>query len=214
MNKQIALTFDDGPNTTITMDVLNLLKKYKITASFFLIGDEAEGENIESARACHEYGCELCNHSKTHPDMTKLTEEEVRAEIAYTDELILGITGYKPRFFRPPFIMINETMVKNINLPFICGENAEDWVPEIKYEERAKRIIDSVRNGSIILLHDLKGNIETVKALDIIIPELLRQGYEFVNISDLFANAGVKPTVHTGIVYSNVDDVNPRPYDA
>lgn len=214
MNRQIALTFDDGPNTTITVDVLNILKKYKITASFFLIGNEANEESIEVVKACHEYGCEICNHSKTHFDMTKLSEEEIKSEIEYTDELIYKITGYKPRFFRPPFVLVNEKMVKSINLPFICGEHAEDWVPDIKYEERAKRIIEGVRDGSIILLHDFPGNVETVKALDIIIPELLKQGYEFVNISDLFANAGITPTVHTGIVYSNVDDTVPRPYDA
>lgn len=214
MSKQIALTFDDGPNTTTTMEVLRLLKKYKVTASFFLIGDNINDESINAVKECAAHGCEICNHSKTHPDMTKLSADEVKSEIKYTDEIIEKITGKKPAFFRPPFILVNKTMVENIDLPFICGEHGEDWNPEVDATERARRILEAVRDNSIILLHDMTGNDETVKALDILIPKLLDEGYNFVNISDLFANAKVTPTCHSGILYSNTDDTVPREYDA
>lgn len=214
MSKKIALTFDDGPNTTTTMEVLDVLKKYGVVASFFLIADEINEESEKSVKACVEHGCEICNHSKTHSDMTKLSADEIRTEIEYTDKKIMEITGYKPRFFRPPFILVNENMVKNIDRPFICGINGEDWVPEIKAKERAEKILADARDGSIILAHDFKGNEETVKALDILIPELLKDGYEFVNISKLFEDKKVVPTIGTGIVYSNTDDVTPREYDA
>ena len=78
-------------------------------------------------------------------------------------------------------------MYDDIPLTFICGNGAEDWLDEISAEERSKRIIDQAQNGMIILLHDMEGNFRTVQALDTIIPELKRQGYTFVTVSDFFA---------------------------
>lgn len=214
MSKKIALTFDDGPNTTTTVEVLEVLKKYNVTGSFFLIADEINEESRKSVEACVEHGCEICNHSKTHSDMTKLSAEEIKAEIEYTDRIITSLTEYKPRFFRPPYVLVNETMVKTIDRPFICGVHGEDWVPEIKAAERAERIYNQSVDGSIILLHDMQGNDETVKALDILIPKLLADGFEFVNISRLFEEGSINPTIGTGIVYNNISDTTPRKYDA
>ena len=82
------------------------------------------------------------------------------------------------------------------------GNGAEDWLDEISAEERSKRIIDQAQNGMIILLHDMEGNFHTVQALDTIIPELKRQGYTFVTVSDLFAKCNVTPRKR--VIYSNV----------
>lgn len=214
MNKKIALTFDDGPNTTTTIEVLNLLKKYGVTASFFLIADEINEESRKSVIACMQYGCEICNHSKTHSDMRKLSTEEIKAEIEYTDKVIEEITGYKPRFFRPPFILVSKEMVETIDKPFICGIHGEDWESSVLADKRAEMILSQAEDGSIILMHDMTGNDETVKALDILIPKLLQEGFEFVTISKIFEDAGVTPSVNTGVVYSNVQDTTPREYDA
>lgn len=209
MSKQVALTFDDGPNTTTTLEVLEKLKKYGVVGSFFLIANEINEESKESVKKAYAMGCEIANHSKTHPDMTKLTAEEIKAEITYTNEKIFEIIGEYPRFFRPPYILVNDTMIQNIDLPFICGVGGRDWEPEVSPEERARLILENIQDGSIILLHDLLGNDKTVEALDIIIPALLKEGYECVTISDLFKNKGVTPTVHSGIVYSHTSDTKP-----
>ena len=84
----------------------------------------------------------------------------------------------------------------------ICGNGAEDWLDEISAEERSKRIIEQARSGMVILLPDMEGNFRTVQALDTIIPELKKQGYTFVTVSDLFAKCGVTP--QHGKIYTNV----------
>lgn len=206
MSKQIALTFDDGPNTTTTLEVLEKLKKYNVVASFFLIADNITPESTESVKKEIDWGCEIANHSKTHPDMTKMSAAEIKKEIDFCSQKIIEITGKAPAFFRPPFILVNDTMFDNIDLPFICGHGGRDWEPDVDAQTRAELILSDVRDGSIILLHDMPGNDATVEALDIIIPALLAEGYEFVTISDLFKNKGITPPIHSGIVYSDAFD--------
>lgn len=203
MSKLVALTFDDGPNTTTTWEVIGKLEKYGVTASFFLVGDWITEESAKAAVKEKENGYEICNHSRTHSFMTQLSAEEIKKEIEYTSEKIYNLVGTYPKFFRPPYIKVNQTMVNVIDLPFICGINGLDWEPEVKAEKRAELILSGMEDGAIILMHDLKGNDETVKALDIIIPKLLEEGYEFVNISDLFERKGITPEVHSGKLYSN-----------
>ena len=202
-NKPLAaLTFDDGPNIFTTRQVTEKLAQYGVTASFFLVGDSITEESAAVARGALEQGCEINNHSRTHSAMPQLTPEEMKAEIAYTNERIKSMIGAEPRFFRPPYIAVSREMFDNIDMPFIAGIGAEDWLDEVSAEQRAERVLSNVRDGSIILLHDMTGNYRTVNALDIIIPELISRGYELVTVSELFRRAGVEPV--RGRVYSNV----------
>lgn len=203
MNKIVALTFDDGPNTTTTFEVIEKHEKYNVTASFFLIGDRINDESVKAVLKEKENGYEIANHSKTHSFMTGLSAEDIKSEIKFTSEKIKEITGEYPKFFRPPYINVNDTMFESIDLPFICGINGLDWEPDVPAEKRAQMILDAMEDAAIILMHDMEGNVETVKALDILIPKLLEAGYTFVNISDVFKLRGVTPEVHTGKVYSN-----------
>ena len=134
--------------------------------------------------------------------MPELSAEEIRAEIEFTDGKIKEITGEVPRFFRPPYIAVNDVMIDTIDKIFIAGIGAEDWLDEVTAEMRAERILKQAKNGSIILLHDSQGNSQTVAALDLIIPALLNDGYEFLTVTELFAAEGVEPK--RGIIYSNV----------
>ncbi len=202
-NKPLAaLTFDDGPNIFTTRQVTEKLAQYGVTASFFLVGDNITEESAAVARGALEQGCEINNHSRTHSAMPQLTPEEMKAEIAYTNERIKSMIGAEPRFFRPPYIAVSGEMFDNIDMPFIAGIGAEDWLDEVSAEQRAERVLSDVHDGSIILLHDMTGNYRTVNALDIIIPELISRGYELVTVSELFRRAGVEPV--RGRVYSNV----------
>lgn len=192
--KIIALTFDDGPNTVTTTQVLDIIEKHGVPASFFVCGDNITPESAEVMKHAVTLGCEIHNHSRTHSDMTGMSPEEIRAEIDFTSDKIEEVVGIRPRFFRPPYIAVNEKMHEVVDLTFICGLGAEDWLEEVSAEERYNRIISQAADGLVILLHDgvielpheTKGNDKTVEAVDMIVPELKKQGYKFVTVSKLF----------------------------
>ena len=204
MNREkfIALTFDDGPNLTTTMDVLDLIEQYGITASFYVVGNNITSETEKAMQRAVSLGCEIENHSRTHSVMSEQTAEEIAEEIRFTSDKIEAAVGRKPRFFRPPYIAYNQLMFDTIDLTFICGNGAEDYNDEISAEMRCERIMEQVCDGMIILLHDMEGNFRTVEALKMLIPALLDEGYGFVTTTQLFERKGVAPQKNT--IYTNV----------
>lgn len=199
--KVIALTFDDGPNTTTTVQILDQLEKYDVTASFFVVGNNINESTEPVVRRAYEMGCEINNHSKSHGYMNKMTAEEIRDEVQTTSDKVEAITGEPTKFFRPPYIAVNQTMYDTIDLPFICGYGSNDWDSKVGVEERASKVLEQVSDGSIILLHDSYGNDKTVQALDILIPALQEQGYEFVTVSELFYCKQVAVSADTDVIY-------------
>lgn len=188
----VALTFDDGPNLTTTVQVLDVLEEYGVRGSFFLIGNNITDSTEKVVKRAYDMGCEIDNHSKTHSDMTKLSAEDIAAEIDFVREKVKAITGEDTKFFRPPYIAVNPTMYEAIDMPFICGAGCNDWEDSVSAEERAERTVKQVKDGTIVLLHDMQGNTKTVEALKTIIPTLQEQGYEFVTVSELFEAKGVE----------------------
>ena len=208
---RIALTFDDGPNTEITPQVLDILEENGIVASFFLIADSITPESAKVARRAFDMGCDIENHSRTHSFMNQMTPEEIREEIRYCTEKIMEITGRAPAFFRPPYIAVNQTLYDNVDLTCICGAGCEDWVPSVPAQERIDRILAHAEDGQIVLLHDMPGNVNTVEALKAIIPELNKRGYDFVTISQMFEETGIKPVRNR--LYSNVYQTTDEPHN-
>mgnify|MGYP000276029701 FL=1 len=204
--KYIALTFDDGPNSTTTNEVIDKLEKYGIVASFFLIGNNIDDESAKAVKRAYDLGCEIDNHSRTHSNMTELSAEEIKAEYDYTDGKVYEITGEHTKFFRPPYIAVHQIVFDNIDVPFIAGIGANDWEDRVTAEMRARMILKQAKDGDIILLHDAEGNSMTVEALDTIIPELQKQGYKFVTVTELFRAKGIKPDMEK--VYTNVMQKN------
>lgn len=202
--KLIALTFDDGPNTVTTPRVLDVLEKYGVVGSFFLVGDNITPESAAVAKRAFGMGCEICNHSRTHSVMPEMSAEDISAEIKFTSEKVFEITGTYPKFFRPPYIAVNDVMFDAVGLPFIAGYGCTDWESSVSAEERYEKTMEQASHGGIILLHDMEGNENTVAALDMIIPALKAEGYRPVTVSDLFRLCGISPA--KGIVYSNVFD--------
>lgn len=202
--KLIALSFDDGPNETTTAEVLDLLQEHDIPASFFVIGQFINENTARQMTRAISLGCEVQNHSLTHTMMTQLSPEEVAEEVRKTDELIEKYTGTKPWLFRPPFINHNESMHQTIGHTFICGVGCEDWIPERTAQQRYEILISTLKDGDIVLLHDLQGNDNTVEALKMLIPEMKKQGYTFVTVTELYKRKGVSPDPHNGVIYSNV----------
>lgn len=202
--KLIALSFDDGPNETTTAEVLDLLQEHDIPASFFVIGQFINESTAKQMTRAISLGCEVQNHSLTHTMMTQLSPEEVAEEVRKTDELIEKYTGTKPWLFRPPFIDHNESMHQTIGHTFICGVGCEDWIPERTAQQRYEILISTLKDGDIVLLHDLQGKDNTVEALKMLIPEMKKQGYTFVTVTELYKRKGVSPDPHNGVIYSNV----------
>lgn len=199
MAKYVCLSFDDGPNTqkgdNTMNDMLDLLEKHNIPASFFLIGNKITEENKKVIKRAFDMGCDIQNHSWTHPFMAEMTKEQIAEEYDKCDKAIIDITGVKPAFFRPPFINVGPNMYEVIKTPFICGHGVEDWVPSVGAEERAKRMLEAAKDGTIFLLHVMEGNKATLDACEEVIPKLKEQGYTFVNLPDLFRLENVDPNV-------------------
>ena len=187
----VALTFDDGPNTTTTNEVLDVIKSHNVPATFFLIGNNITPETESVMKRACELGCELGNHSLTHSDMTRMTPEEIRSELVFVSDKISEITGKGPSFFRPPYIAVNSTMYETIDMTFICGAGCNDWDTNVTVQERITNTLNQVEDGTIILLHDTQGNFQTVEAIKTIIPTLLDKGYRFVTLTELFEAKGV-----------------------
>lgn len=200
----IAITFDDGPNATTTMEVLDILEKYQVRASFFLIGTNINDESAKSVKRAFDLGCDIENHSKTHSYMDKMTADEIKDEVAYVNDKVKEITGTTPKFFRPPYIAVNSTMYDNIDMTFISGLGCNDWDDKVTAEYRAKYLEKKATDGVIFLLHDAEGNSKTVEALDKAIPILLEKGFQFATISELFELKGVEISGTDTNIYSEL----------
>ena len=201
----IAITFDDGPNTTTTMEILDVLEKYQVRASFFLIGTNINDESTKSVKRAYDLGCDIENHSKTHSYMDKMTADEIKDEVAYVNDKVKEITGTTPKFFRPPYIAVNNTMYDNIDMTFISGYGCNDWEDRVTAEYRAKYLEKKAADGVIFLLHDAEGNSKTVEALDKAIPILLEKGFQFATISELFELKGVEISGTDTNIYSELN---------
>ncbi len=189
-SKLVALTFDDGPSST-TGQVLDVLEKYDAVATFFLIGQQINSDMLSIMQRQVSMGCELANHSYTHQDMSKMSAADVKNQINWTSSAIKNAVGKDVKFFRPPYLATSNTMYQNIDLSFIQGVGCNDWESSVSASQRASTVLNNVKDGSIVLLHDFQGNSATVQALPTIIEGLKNQGYKFVTLSELFAAKGV-----------------------
>ncbi len=210
-NKLIALTFDDGPDITKTPLVLAKLKKYDVPATFMMVGEEITNEAASAVKAdITSLGCEIGNHSWSYADMANMSAEQIQKSISDTNAAIKTHFGVTPKFFRPPSLATSSVMFDAVDLIFVKGITANDWVSTTTAQQRADAIIKSpdLKDGAIILLHDVQpGDHPTPEALDIIIPTLKAQGYKFVTLSELFASKGVTiPDPDNDTFYYNATD--------
>ena len=204
MAKKIAFTFDDGPNTSVTPQVISLFEEYGGKCTFFLIGQNINEESAKIAKEASQKGFELENHSFTHTAMTELSDEALKKELDDTDALIEKICGKKPVFFRPPYIAYDSESFKKTDKTFICGIGCNDWDENVSVETRVEEVLSYSDDGVIVLLHDSYYNQRTVDALKQILPVLADRGYEFVTLLELFENKGIELTANNGIIYSRL----------
>ena len=200
--KVIALTFDDGPNTGVTNEILDIAEEYGIKFSFFVIGQNINDETAKAMQRAHSLGCEINTHSFTHSDMTKLTAEEITDEMDRTAELINRYVGEYPKFFRPPYIAVSPELYAAIDLPFISGIGCNDWEDKVSVEKRVKFLTEKCPEGCIVLLHDQATNEKTAEAVRQAVPMMLEEGFEFVTVSELFVAKGITPAADKEVIYS------------
>ncbi|HEX4086722.1 MAG TPA: polysaccharide deacetylase family protein [Chthoniobacteraceae bacterium] len=192
---QVALTFDDGPDPKWTPMVLDILKKYNIKATFFLVGSQAE-QYPNLVRRIVAEGHLIGNHTYTHANLAAIPGKQVELELNATQRLIESITGRSVTLFRPPYNADSspshadelEPLEKVHDMGYeIIMENIdpEDWARP-GTDVIVDRVKELRRDGSLILLHDAGGNREqTVAALPQIIDWLQTRGDTIVPLSTL-----------------------------
>lgn len=187
-DKKIALTFDDGPHPVITKKILDILDKYGVKATFFVVGVNVK--NYPSAFECIvERGHEIGNHTYSHSVLNKRPKEMISKEIDMTEERISSASKKRSGLIRPPCGEYDETLVKialeNDYKIVLWNIDTKDWA-HVSKKSIIDNVMDNVNGGDIILFHDyISGKNNTIEALDYLIPKLISDGYEFVSVSEL-----------------------------
>ncbi|HWI61685.1 MAG TPA: polysaccharide deacetylase family protein [Symbiobacteriaceae bacterium] len=190
----VALTFDDGPDTTYTPQILDILERAGAPASFYVMGNRAE-RLPEVTQRMARVGGEVGNHAyeEAHLDLRRISPAEMLRSLSRTHEIITNLTGQAPVTFRPPFGFYN-TMVLSTAQRFgyqtvLWDVDAQDW-QSLSGQQILQNVLPKVQNGSIILMHsgttlpgeDLSG---TVAALPTIIDDLRRRGFRLVTVAEM-----------------------------
>lgn len=192
-SKQLALTYDDGPNDPHTQRLLDVLARHDVRATFFLIGRYVQ-QRPDIVREMVKAGHEVGNHTFTHPLLTFKSAQEVRSELEQCDKALTDAVGEHPNLFRPPFggrrpgvLRIARRMGLE---PIMWNVTGYDWNATAA-EPIERKVASQVRGGNVILLHD-GGHREfganrsyTVTATDRLISRYKSEGYEFVTIPQM-----------------------------
>lgn len=180
--KLVALTFDDGPNAATTPQALDILAKYHVKGTFFMLGKNIAG-NEQLVKRVHDEGHEIGNHSWSHPQLPTLALEQAKKQIEDTQAALRAVIGESPKMMRPPYGAINNTLRNAVDMSFIMWNvDSLDWK-----NRNTASIMEQVKKqtypGSIILMHDIHQT--TINALPSVIEYLKKNGYTLVTVSEL-----------------------------
>ena len=201
--KKIALTFDDGPYGEPTTEVLDILKKENVHATFFLIGKNVE-KYPEIVRAIIENGNVIGNHTYDHPkNLVSFSDLDFKNELSKTESVIFSAARIQPVFFRAPYGRTSAAMQKEIKqegYTLVCWNiDPIDWnYSKSPAELIVKRVLEQAKPNSIILMHDGRDQHigyprdNLVKALPVIIDSLRKEGYDFVTVDEIFHKKAYK----------------------
>ena len=180
--KVIALTFDDGPYTPVTMRILDALEPYGAHATFFVVGNRV-GNYKECVIRATNMGCEIGDHTWSHQTLTKLSADGVQSQIGDCASTVYNLTGIYPHVMRPVGGSYNTTVSNNVGMPMIIWSiDTNDW----KYKDSQhviNEVLNYVKDGDIVLMHDLYES--TATAVETIVPALIEAGYTLVTVSEL-----------------------------
>ena len=186
-NKVIALTFDDGPGP-YTEKLLDILDKYDAKATFFLIGSKVSAR-ANTLRRMQSRGHQLGNHSWSHPELNKVSAEQLASEIDQTNNAIKQAVGTKPNIIRPPYGAFNRAVLEQFRQrgmsAVVWSVDTRDWADR-NSEIVCSRAVAGARNGAVILMHDIHQT--SVNAVPCILNSLKQQGYSFVTVQNLIGD--------------------------
>lgn len=197
--KKVAITIDGVWGAEQTPLLLDVFATHDMSITFFFGGYWLE-EYPEVAERIHQAGHEIGNHTLTHPHLSNLRKEEIKKELLETEKLIEELTGYRSRFFRPPFGDYNNLVIQ---VAEELGYQTIQWsIDSLDWRDPGpdfivKRILDQVTPGSIILMHNNAS--DTPKALEILIPILKERGYQLVPLSQLVLEKNYYIEPHSGL---------------
>jgi peptidoglycan/xylan/chitin deacetylase (PgdA/CDA1 family) len=192
-SRRLALTYDDGPNDAHTSQLLEVLARHEVKATFFLLGRHVEARP-EIARAVAEAGHTVGNHGYSHRNLIFLSSSDTRRELTRTSQAIEAATGIRPALFRPPFggrrpgtfAIVCECGMT----PVMWRAAGNDWSAE-SAESIAQRVMGRVKGGEVILLHDGghralgADRSRTVRATEEIVRRCRDEGYRFVTVAEM-----------------------------
>ena len=195
--KLVSISFDAAWGNEDTQQLIDILKKYQIPATFFVVGDWVD-KYPESVKALHEAGHEIQNHSNTHAHYPQLSAEEVVADLNACNDKIESVTGVRPTLVRMPYGDYDDMSVNAVRSvgmePIQWDVDSLDW-KDLSAQEITRRVTTKVCPGSIVLFHNAAKH--TPEALPGIIEYLLGEGYTFVPISQIILT-GNYTIDHTG----------------
>lgn len=183
--KQVAISFDAAWGGDKTQEIIDILDEYDCTATFFLVGFWVD-KYPELVKAIDEAGLEIGTHSNTHPDMAKLDRATIEQELSLSMKKISDITGKEVKVFRPPFGSYNNTL---LNACSSLGLKAIQWdVDTLDWKglsagDVTKRVMNRVKNGSIILMHNNADNV--TDSLRLTLDYLTNAGYKVTSVGEL-----------------------------
>ncbi|MCL2697107.1 MAG: polysaccharide deacetylase family protein [Oscillospiraceae bacterium] len=203
----IALTFDDGPNMTNSVLILDELEARGVVATYFIIGGNINDHTAEVMRRAYALGCEYANHSWGWGSMGSMEADDIIKSLTDTSDKIAEVLGEdaRPRFFRAPNLNTSPDMievVKNLGYPLMQGITGNDWEGSATPESIFELVVPKAADGSIILLHDGGSNNATAEGIGAILDALLEDGFQFVTLSELFEIKGIEP--EAGKTYNDV----------
>ncbi len=196
-DKVVALSFDAAWGNEDTQTLIDILDKYDIHATFFVVGDWVD-KYPESVKALSDAGNEVMNHSSHHAHFSQLNDSEIVSDITACNEKIAAVTGETPVLFRCPYGEYDDHVISAVNG---MGMTAVQWDVDsldwkgISADEIKSRVLKNVSPGSIVLFHNAAEN--TPQALPGIIESLIADGYRIVPISQMLLS-GDYTIDHTG----------------
>ncbi len=207
--KLIAITLDDGPNKNYSADVLDVLKKYNVKATYFLIGQNIgdTGWSADLVKRISDEGHEIGSHMYSHTSLKKLTPDEIHNEEKLTAEAIFNACGKYPEIMRSPGGAYNDDVQKAVSYPMIRWTvDTLDW-DHRNSQKVLESVMENAYDGGIILMHDRLSI--SAEATELVIKWLLENDYEIVTVSEMMERKGI--TLEAGNVYYSTKRVDEKP---